>query len=213
MHDIGQDLAFLISRGRLHPWLLITLLGIILAAFGGRFYCGYICPIFTVTGWVEQIKKLLGKKGKDLPGFAKSSYVRLLILFLFLASIFATAKLQLKIPIFLALLVVAVVIVIIYQPVFWHRYLCPLGLILNFTSRSASMALTVNQESCSGCDLCEKNCPGGAIKKTSAEGNKRIINPQYCLLCFACQKVCPQNAIFLTSPRSRLWMSKMSVGK
>jgi formate hydrogenlyase subunit 6/NADH:ubiquinone oxidoreductase subunit I len=52
--------------------------------------------------------------------------------------------------------------------------------------------LIIEKEYCTGCKLCEKNCPAGAIKVI---GRKANINSGICNDCYRCIYVCPTSAI------------------
>jgi len=52
--------------------------------------------------------------------------------------------------------------------------------------------LTVNRGLCSGCKLCVKKCPTGAIK---VSGGKARIDNSFCNQCFLCIYACPGSAI------------------
>ncbi|HUS49868.1 MAG TPA: 4Fe-4S binding protein [Candidatus Paceibacterota bacterium] len=52
--------------------------------------------------------------------------------------------------------------------------------------------LIVDNKHCTGCKLCEKDCPTGAMKVI---GGKAKINCNICNNCYQCVYVCPNSAI------------------
>ena len=57
----------------------------------------------------------------------------------------------------------------------------------------AMSKITINQEKCKGCGLCQKHCPVSAIEGEGRE--KRIINQDKCIKCGTCLTNCPFKAI------------------
>lgn len=60
------------------------------------------------------------------------------------------------------------------------------------TVKAARSKLKVNQEKCSGCGLCAKNCP---TKSLSIANGKAAFVPGKCTLCYRCVNSCPSCAI------------------
>ncbi len=57
----------------------------------------------------------------------------------------------------------------------------------------AMSKITINEEKCKGCGLCQRNCPVNAIE---GEGrDKRVINQDKCIKCGTCLTSCPFKAI------------------
>ena len=52
--------------------------------------------------------------------------------------------------------------------------------------------LVVDDKYCTGCKVCEKNCPTGAIK---VFGRKARIDNNLCNECYRCVYACPSSAI------------------
>ena len=57
----------------------------------------------------------------------------------------------------------------------------------------AMAKITINEEKCKGCGLCQRNCPVSAIEG-EARG-KRVINQDKCIKCGTCISSCPFKAI------------------
>ena len=57
----------------------------------------------------------------------------------------------------------------------------------------AMAKITVNEEKCKGCGLCQKHCPVNAIDGSGRD--KRIINQEKCIKCGTCIASCPFHAI------------------
>jgi ferredoxin len=60
------------------------------------------------------------------------------------------------------------------------------------------MALTINEDTCARCGVCESECPNGAIYQTESE---YVINPLLCTECKEtygeplCEAACPNESI------------------
>ena len=57
----------------------------------------------------------------------------------------------------------------------------------------AMSKITINEEKCKGCGLCQKSCPVSAIEGEARE--KRVINQDKCIKCGTCLASCPFKAI------------------
>ena len=57
----------------------------------------------------------------------------------------------------------------------------------------AMSKITIDQEKCKGCGLCQKHCPVQAIEGEARE--KRVINQDKCIKCGTCLTSCPFHAI------------------
>lgn len=186
--------VLLIAKGRMQLWIAVFLVGLIGAAFFGRFYCGYVCPINTLTEGIDWLYQKRGIKRKEVPGWVKSKAVRYGVLLLFLGTMVITLRTGRKLPVLPALTALGVLITIVYVPSLWHRYLCPYGTLLNITGSISKYYWRVDETDCKKCGICEKVCPTEAIT-TSGEDGYPVIDKGICLECTACAERCPRNSI------------------
>ena len=68
--------------------------------------------------------------------------------------------------------------------------ICPVGTLLGLISRFSFFKITVDQDDCSGCGMCETVCKSGCI-----DNENKIIDFERCVSCFNCFTVCPSNGI------------------
>jgi len=83
------------------------------------------------------------------------------------------------------------------KPRFWCRILCPLGALLGIFSRFGMLKLAKDQEKCTDCKQCTRNCQGAA----SPEPGQQWENSE-CLVCFNCFDSCPEKALSFGFKRS-----------
>ncbi len=188
-------------RGRPSPWRhvkYVTLLAVLVGAVLGTLGLLVLDPItilFRTLGsgvipginlavtrgesWLYRFDALQGfldgfdrfVRGTLLPG-AEPYFVPSLALLLVMAAILAANAIR---------------------PRFWCRYLCPLGGLLGLASRVSLLRRSVDQEKCSRCRKCARECPVGAI---DSEKEYRS-DPGECTLCLRCVEGCPAHAIAL----------------
>jgi len=178
---------FIMVIGRVQLWLGIFLISLLLAPFLGRIYCGYICPINTLSQATQKISK---KKKIKVPKWIKHPVVRYLALVLLVLVMVFTMRSGKKLPVLPLLTGVGVLLSLIFEESLWHRYLCPYGTLQSIFAKKTKKAYEVDSEKCISCGKCAKVCPDDAIS-----GKIALIDKSECLLCGRCEEVCPVKAI------------------
>lgn len=184
--------SVLVFTGKMQLWIALFLAGILVSIFFGRLYCGWICPINTLTRTASWLKKKLSIKGFGVPKFIKNVWTRYIILTLFIGLFIFTMATDKKLPVLPGLLAVGVLFSAFFNESGWHRYLCPYGTLFHLVSARSKYSVQINQGLCTNCGLCERICPADAI--TKFEDTHRI-NKKHCLVCLDCTRTCNKDAI------------------
>lgn len=184
--------TILVFRGFTQLWIIIFGISLLISLFWGRFYCGWICPINTVIRIKDWIYKKLGINVIKTPKFVKKSWLRWIILLLFVISIFISRRNNIQLNMLLYVLIAAFIITLIFDEEIWHKYLCPYGALMSLTNKANSKKLEIDEQKCKKCGLCVQNCPNNIIEITQEKQN---IAESECLYCFKCQDVCEFDAI------------------
>ena len=67
---------------------------------------------------------------------------------------------------------------------------------------------SLDEQKCSGCEICFNVCPCDVFRHVEGERLVRIAYPEDCQTCFACELDCPENAIDVApmrKPRRQAW--------
>lgn len=189
---------FLMFTGKAQLWMGLIFLSIIFAAFFGRFYCGWICPINTAMRPFVWVGKKLGLQRKQIPGVLKSGKIRMVVFGLFLIGLgytIYTITQGRKFPLPLIIIPLGVITALFINERSWHRYLCPWGVLFSITARFSKRGIKTGN-GCIGCSTCGHICPGDAIKVE--KGAKALVDTAHCLLCLDCTAACPVKALNYT---------------
>ena len=184
----------LLALGKVQLWMVIFGISLLLSAFLGRFYCGYICPINTGMEVIDDHAKRKKRRRKNVPEGVKNPWIRYGILLLFLGTMAMVFKTGKKLPVLPVLFGLGIVLTIFFQPELWHRYLCPYGTLLSIFSRFNKRGYAVKDEGCIKCGLCVRTCPSDAIIWKDRTTDPIIVKNE-CLLCGKCKEVCPTDTI------------------
>ncbi len=180
--------------GKAPLWMGFIFLSIILAAFFGRFYCGWACPINTLMKPTVWLSKKLKLQKKQIPGILKTEKLRWIVFSLFLIGLvytIYTITQGRKFPLPLIIIPLGLITAFFINERSWHRYLCPWGVLFSLTGRFSKLGIKAS--GCISCSACERDCPGDAIKIEKEKGVQ--IDPTHCLLCMDCTQICPVKAI------------------
>ena len=126
---------------------------------GTPYFCKLICPAGTLGG--------------GFPLLIKNESLRMAIGALFSWKV-------------IVLTIILVLSILIYRP--FCKFLCPLGAFYSLFNKISFYRLEVNEDKCTGCKTCERNC------KMGVEITKNI-NSVECIRCGACIDICKNNAI------------------
>lgn len=178
---------------------------VIATLFLGRFFCGWICPVGTISDLIPKTKRKLSK-------FYRFKYY--FLVFVIVSSLFGFNLLVISDPIVIFtrslvfitharipfMLIVIVALVAGLGERFWCRVLCPLGALLGIFSVLKILNLHIGED-CTHCTFCNRVCPMDAIHNAH-------IKKSECTFCFECVDKCPQGAISLMKKREPIVESR-----
>jgi len=196
---------------QIHPaGLTIFLFAITSALFLRKGFCGYLCPIGTISMFLARLGKRLGisrRPGKIASAILSAPKYFLLLFFAYIVlykmgapeidaflrtryNMVADTKMLLFFlhpgaPLLTALAVLLLGGMVF--PAFWCRGLCPYGALLGLFSWLSPVAVRRDEDSCTTCRRCTHACPSRIV----VHEKKRISGPE-CLGCLACVDVCPE---------------------
>lgn len=183
---------FLFVADKMQLWMGIFILGVVGSLIWGRVYCGWICPINTCMKGVSWIKKKLHIKSFKIPVFFTRTWVRFLVLGLFVALFLFMMITGNKLPVLPGLFIIGIIVTFFFPEELWHRYLCPYGSIMSITASKLKHAIHINSEKCNNCGVCMSVCPGKGIERNQKH---HTIIKNNCLVCMECLRKCNQKAI------------------
>jgi polyferredoxin len=204
---------FILTLGTVDPVhpaglvIFVAVLGVSLVLKKG--FCGWICPIGTVSQYIWMAgEKIFGRNFK-ITGFTDISlrslkYVLLGLFILFIGVMpvwsmtlffigdyyklvdvrmmkFFTEMTSLTMWVLIALGILS----LLYKN-FWCRYLCPYGALAGLLSRFSPFKIRRNEEKCMHCHACTTHCP----TQIDVE-SKTVVKSAECFGCLTCVSRCP----------------------
>jgi polyferredoxin len=194
---------FILIAGAFYPLLgyfipLCMVLGLVSGFSHGRKWCDWFCPR---GSFFDALIRPISPK-KEIPRLLKNHPFRIAV-FVFLMSVMAI-NLILRWPdpdkigrFFMIMLYITtaagIILALIFHQRSWCSF-CPIGSLINWTSRDASH-LKIDSAECVECKLCFRTCRM-QIKPFLFKGeDTRAVRDRDCLRCGLCVAVCPKDAL------------------
>jgi polyferredoxin len=199
---LAQTKEFSCTLGPLNLAMLISVLALALVA--KKAFCGWACPVGFLGELGARLTGLFWRKRPQPPTKVNGAlkgfrYVALIVALYFT---YKTGELVLRgyDPFFLIfsgfghgalgaaswVLLGALVIGALIIPMFFCRYLCPLGATFDPLSRLGLIKIVRNESICTSCNVCQKRCPQNLAPQTVLKLRHRD-----CTLCLECVDACP----------------------
>ncbi|NOZ26074.1 MAG: 4Fe-4S binding protein [Nitrospirae bacterium] len=212
-----------------HPAaLVIFICALVLSLLLKKGFCGWICPVGTVSELTYKAGRRVFGRNFSLPRYVdyplRSVKYVLMAFFLYIivlkmspqsirAFLFTPYWMvaDLKLLVFfteMSAVTLAVLAVLFISSLlvrnFWCRYLCPYGALLGLLSLMSPVKVTRYPPRCIHCHRCTKNCPA----MLPVEDRERLYSPE-CTGCLTCISRCPaEGALDLALP-GRRWISPL----
>lgn len=196
---------------KIHPAGLVLFAFFVGAGFLFRkSFCGWICPVGTISEWTGMLGKKIFKRNFELPKWLTWILMPLkyLVLLIFLEMIVFNMDLYsakaflvdpynkvsdvkmllffLNIGGFALKFILVMFVLSLFFKNFWCRFLCPYGAMVGLGSIFRITKIRRNEDTCISCEMCTKVCPQ-RIKVSE----KITVNSPDCTACMACVEACP----------------------
>lgn len=194
---------FTCSLGALNLSLMLAIIGLVIIS--KKSFCGWACPIGFLGELSSRLTGLFWKKRPKVPPKANSrlKWVRYIVLILSLYFTYRTGELILRgyDPYFLifsgfghgsiglisVLVLIVTIIGALIIPMFFCRYLCPLGAVFDPFSRIGIIKISRNDATCTMCGSCSDSCPHDIPVETV-----KVVRQRDCTNCLECIEACPE---------------------
>ncbi len=182
-----------------------------------RAFCGYVCPIGTISSWTRAIGRRL-----SIPGWSVGpktdrglSLLKYAVLALIVWATWQAGELLFRgycpfyaltsrhgedIQVWAYLILGAIVLVSLVVAMPFCRWFCPLAAVMNPLSRFGWFRIRREAESCRDCTACAQACPM-AIPVDQLDQ----VRTSRCIDCFACFDACPSHKAGSTQKKPLSW--------
>jgi polyferredoxin len=194
---------FSCTLGPLNLSLMLTLIGLVVIS--KKSFCGWACPI----GFLGELSGKMGgatwKKRPKVPSHINTwiKLLRYVVLAVALFFTYRTGELILRgydpfflifsgfghgsIGIISEIVLIMTAIGALIIPMFFCRYLCPLGAVFDPFSKLGIIKITRNDSTCTACGNCGDSCPHDIPVQTL-----RAVRHRDCTNCLECVDACPE---------------------
>jgi polyferredoxin len=210
-----------------HPAAMVIFgWAVLLSLVFRKVFCGWFCPIGTISEWCWRAGRKVFGRNLKLPAWLDVPFrsLKYLLLAFFVWAIgtmsideieafmnspyyrlsdvkmlfFFTRRTSLSAAVLAVLLLLSFLV-----KNFWCRYLCPYGALLGIFSMSGPTRIRRNSTRCIDCGRCDRACPSGL-----PVSRKISIASAECIGCMDCMRACPSEEVLSLSTRGtrgRLW--------
>jgi len=194
-----------------HPAALVMFMAIVaVSLIMKKGFCGWLCPVGTVSQvfWMTG-EKIFGRNfrmARHVDGSLRS--VKYIVMALFLVLIGVAMAPNMMVLFFVSdyykiadvktmefftrmsstafwVLLCIGILSLVYRN-FWCRYLCPYGALLGLISRSSPVKISRNENACTHCGQCSRNCPSLIDVE-----RREVVGSAECFGCLTCVSHCP----------------------
>lgn len=224
-YALVTESEFTCAAGERNLALFLGLIALTLIA--RKAFCGWVCPVGTVSEWCAALgARWFGRKRRDAGGARLHAleppravdralrWLRFPVLALILFFTYRTGELIFRgfdpyyilfsfhghdVQLWSYLVLAVVLIGIVVVPMAWCRYLCPLGITLWPFARFGGLRLVRDSGSCTDCGACDRSCP----QSLDPSRTDQVLSGD-CTLCFKCTTACREDALELRAGMPRL---------
>jgi polyferredoxin len=191
----------LCSLGISNFYVIVALIASVLAV--RRAFCGYLCPIGTISEWLSVTAEKLGLRVLRVPAVADRvlSAAKYLVLAAVLATTWQAGELLFRgycpayallgrhgadVTYWAYVVAGAIVVTSLAVTMPFCRWFCPLAAVLNPLSRFGVARIKRDGATCSDCGRCRKSCPMAIPVDQVPQ-----VTDARCLACMNCVEACP----------------------